>query len=158
MKETAQRLRPRLDLYKKPPHIIGCPDTRGHDAHFPTALRQVLNKFGSLRTRSAAPAREHKMARTALSQPPSQHLSVSAESAGNKIASVRLHLEPRAGKFAAPRNKRSRERDDNFADMFSARHETKRGIDARRGKRSIRQRPQRALFHQFGNLLPHLAR
>src|SRR4029453_18151174 len=104
------------------------------------------------------PRHDTKMPPPAPSQPSSQHFAVAAESAGNEIATVRLHLEPRAGKFAAPRNKRSRERDDNFADMFSARHETKRGIDARRGKRSIWQRPQCALFHQFGNLLQHLAR
>src|SRR4029453_14718451 len=157
MKETAQRLRTRLDLCKKLPHIIGCADIRRHDAHFYTALLQVLNKLAGLRTGSAAPAREQKMAPTPLRQPPSQHFAISAESAGNEIASVRLYLEPRAGKLAAPRNQMSRERDGNFADMFSARHETKRGIDARRGKRSIRQRPQRALFHQFGNLLQNLA-
>src|SRR4029077_15839021 len=148
MKETAQRLCTGLDFRKKSPHVVRRADIRRHDAHFRTALLQVLNKFGGLRTGSASPARENKMARNALSQPPSQHFAVATESTGNEIASIRLHLEPRAGTFAAPRNKRRRERDDNFADMFSARHETKRGIDARRGKRSIRQRPQRALFHQ----------
>ena len=84
MKETAQRLCTGLDLRKEPPHIIGRADIRRHDAHFHTALLQVLNKLAGLRTRSAAPAREHKMARTALSQPPSQHFAVSAESAGNQ--------------------------------------------------------------------------
>src|SRR6476646_11745490 len=97
MKETAQRLCTGLDFRKKSPHVVRRADIRRHDAHFRTALLQVLNKFGGLRTGSAAPAREHKMARTALSQPPSQHFAVSAESAGNEIASVRLDLESRSG-------------------------------------------------------------
>src|SRR6202040_889636 len=45
MKETAQRLRTRLDLCKKPPHVIRRADIRRHDPHFHTALLQVLNKF-----------------------------------------------------------------------------------------------------------------
>ena len=97
------------------------------------------------------------MARTAFSQPPSQHFAVSAESAGNEIASVRLDLESRSGQFTAPRNKGRRECDHNLADVFSASHEPKRGINAGGRKGPEGKRPQRTLFDQVRNLLQHLA-
>src|SRR6185437_1970352 len=146
-----------LDFRKKSPHVTGCADIRGHDAHFHTALLEVLNKLAGLRTGSAGPAREHKMARTALSQPSSQHSAVASESAGNEIASIRLHLESRTGQFTASRDKGRRECDDNFADMFSTSHEPKRGIDAAGRKGPVGKRAQDTLFDQPRNLLQHLA-
>src|ERR1700675_240404 len=97
MKETAQRLCTGLDFRKKSPHVVRRADIRRHDAHFHAAFLQVLNKLAGFLTRCAATAREHKVACTALSQPPRQHFAVSAESAGNQIASVGLDLESRSG-------------------------------------------------------------
>src|SRR5258708_40094069 len=77
MKEAAQRLCTGLDFRKKSPHVVRRADIRRHDAHFHATLLQVLNKLAGFVTRSAATAREHKMARTALSQPPSQHFAIS---------------------------------------------------------------------------------
>jgi hypothetical protein len=66
MKETAQRLCTGFDLFKKAPHVVRRADIRGRDAYFHTSLLQVRNKFAGFLTRSAATAREHKMARTAV--------------------------------------------------------------------------------------------
>ena len=45
------------------------------------------------------------MARAAIHQPPRQHFAVAAERAGDQIASVRLDVESRRGRFAASRDK-----------------------------------------------------
>ena len=97
MEETAQRLSAGFNFSKKSLHVVRHADIRGHDAHFHSAILELRDEFSGFWIRSAAAAREHKMARTGVDQPSSQHLAVSAESAGDEIASVRFYLESRAG-------------------------------------------------------------
>src|SRR2546423_8287975 len=113
MKNATQWGRARLDLFKKAPHVIGRANIRRHDARFHPSLLHVCHEFCGFRVRSAAATREHKMARTAVNQPPRQHLPVSAKRAGNEIASIRLHLESRSRQFTALWNKWGRKRYDH---------------------------------------------
>ena len=96
------------------------------------------------------------MTRTAISQPAGEDLAVAAESARNQVGRIGFHLELRPGQFTTPGNKWRRECHDNFADMFSTRHQPKRGIDSRSGKRPEWKWSQRSLFDQPGNLFQHL--
>ena len=157
VKGTAQRLSAQLNLREQPFDVVRRTNVRRHHANLDAAFLQTGHELFGFRSGSAAAAGEDEMPRATIHEPSGQHFAIAAKCAGDQIASVRLDLESRRERFAAPRNEGGSKCHNHFADVFSASHKPKRRIDSARRKSAKRQRPERALLDQVADLLEHLA-
>src|SRR5208282_847190 len=96
------------------------------------------------------------MTGAAVNQPLRQHFSEAAKRSGDQIAALRTDRKCRSERLSAPGKERTGACDDDFADMFALRHQSKCRVNAARRKRTERKRRKFAVFHELGYFLQHL--